>query len=92
MARDWQAALAMESERGVVFDLCLVDPPYSLLAGISESLPRALAPVLAEYATVIIEGPVKGPVPTLDGIRVIERTDRSYGSTRVSVMRTNGAQ
>ena len=92
LVRDWRIALAMESERGVRFDLCLVDPPYSLLAGVSDSLPRALAPVLAEYATVIIEGPAKGPVPTLDGIRVIERTDRSYGSTRVSILRANGAQ
>lgn len=91
VARDWRAGLATEAERATRFDLCLLDPPYSLLAGISDALPRALAPVLAEYATVIIEGPAKGPVPTLDGIRVIERTDRSYGSTRVSLLRTDGA-
>ncbi len=92
LSRDWRAALAVQAERAVRFDLCLVDPPYSLLAGISDTLPRALAPVLAESATVIIEGPATGPIPTLDGIRVIERTDRSYGSTRVSILRTNGAR
>jgi 16S rRNA (guanine966-N2)-methyltransferase len=92
VVRDWRAALAADAERAMRFDLCLVDPPYSLLAGISDVLPRALAPVLAESATVTIEGPARGPLPTLDGIRVIERTDRSYGSTRVSILRTNGAQ
>ena len=90
LARDWRAGLAAESARGSAYDLCLIDPPYSLLAGISGSLARALAPVLAESATVVIEGPATGPVPTLDGIRVTERSDRTYGSTRVSILRTGG--
>ena len=71
--------------------MCVIDPPYSVVAGISSSLPDALAPLLSEYATVILEGPAEGPVPTMDGIRVNERTDRTYGSTRVSVMRVRGA-
>lgn len=89
---DWRAGLAAESGRGSAFDLCLIDPPYSLLAGISGSLARSLAPLLAESATVVIEGPATGPVPTLDGIGVTERTDRTYGSTRVSILRTDGSR
>jgi 16S rRNA (guanine966-N2)-methyltransferase len=89
LARDWEAALATLGSGGVLFDICFIDPPYSLFAGISDQLESAIAPVLAEYATVMIEGPAKGPVPTLDGVRVIERTDRSYGSTRVSILRVH---
>jgi 16S rRNA (guanine966-N2)-methyltransferase len=87
---DWRAALAKEAHRGAHYDLCVIDPPYSVVAGISSTVLRALAPVLSEYATVILEGPAEGPVPTMDGIRVIERSDRTYGSTRVSVLRVHG--
>lgn len=92
MVRDWPVALAQEAQRGAHYDLCVIDPPYSVVAGVSSTVSRALAPLLAEYATVILEGPSQGPVPTLDGIRVIERSDRSYGSTRVSVLRVHGAE
>jgi len=88
---DWWTALAREVTRGAHYDLCVVDPPYSVVAGISSKLARGLAPVLSEYATVILEGPAEGPVPTMDGIRVIERRDRIYGSTRVSVLRVHAA-
>lgn len=88
---DWRRALSQEAHRNAHYDLCLIDPPYSVVAGISSALPDALAPVLSEYATVILEGPAEGPVPTMDGIRVTERTDRTYGSTRVSVLRVRGA-
>lgn len=90
VARDWNAALRQEVQRGARYDLCVIDPPYSVVAGISSSMSRALVPILSEYATVILEGPSEGPVPTMDGIRVIERSDRIYGSTRVSVMRVHG--
>ncbi len=91
VAREWQTALRQEAQRGARYDLCVIDPPYSLVAGISSSMSRGLAPILSEYATVILEGPAEGPVPTMDGIRVIERSDRIYGSTRVSVLRVRGA-
>lgn len=91
VVRDWRAALAADAARGVSYDLCVIDPPYSLLAGISTALAHALAPVLAESATVVIEGPATGPVPTLDGIGVTQRSDRTYGATRVSILRTGGA-
>lgn len=92
VVRDWRVALAQEAQRGAHYDLCVIDPPYSVVAGVSSTVSRALAPLLAEYATVILEGPAQGPVPTMDGIRVIERSDRSYGSTRVSVLRVHGAE
>jgi 16S rRNA G966 N2-methylase RsmD len=80
-------ALRDEAQRDERYDLCLIDPPYSVVAGISADISRALAPVLAEYATVILEGSAAGPVPTMNGIRVTERSDRIYGSTRVSIFR-----
>jgi len=88
VVRDWAMALQQEQRRGARYDLCVVDPPYSVVAGISAALPLALAPVLAEYATVILEGPAQGPVPTMDGIRVTDSSDRTYGTTRVSIFRT----
>jgi 16S rRNA (guanine966-N2)-methyltransferase len=91
VVHDWSVALAQETQRGAHYDVCVIDPPYGVFAGISSTLPRALAPLLAEYATVILEGPAQGPVPTLDGIGVIERSDRSYGSTRVTIVRVRAA-
>jgi 16S rRNA (guanine966-N2)-methyltransferase len=92
LGRAWPVALAQEARRRARYDLCVIDPPYSVVAAISATLSRALAPLLAEYATVILEGPAQGPDPTMDGIRVIERSDRSYGSTRVSIFRVHGAE
>lgn len=89
LVEDWRSALVREARRGARYDLCVVDPPYSVLAGISGSLSRALAPVLAECATVIVEGSAEGPAPTMDGIRVTDRSDRTYGSTRVTIFRTD---
>jgi 16S rRNA (guanine966-N2)-methyltransferase len=91
VVRDWSIAISQEATRGAIYDLCLIDPPYSVVAGVSSTIAGALAPLLAEYATVILEGPAQGPVPTMDGIRVIDRSDRSYGSTRVSILRVRGA-
>jgi 16S rRNA (guanine966-N2)-methyltransferase len=91
VVRDWSVAISQEAKRGAIYDLCLIDPPYSVVAGVSSTIAGALAPLLAEYATVILEGPAQGPVPTMDGIRVIDRSDRSYGSTRVSILRVRGA-
>jgi 16S rRNA (guanine966-N2)-methyltransferase len=91
VVRDWSVAVSQEAKRGAIYDLCVIDPPYSVVAGVSSTIAGALAPLLAEYATVILEGPAQGPVPTMDGIRVIDRSDRSYGSTRVSILRVRGA-
>ena len=77
VVRDWSVALAQETQRGAHYDVCVIYPPYGVAVGISSTLPRALAPLLAEYATVILEGPAQGPVPTLDGIGVIEQLDTS---------------
>jgi len=85
--RDWSAALAGLRSSDTRFDICVIDPPYALFPGISDEIGPGLAPILSEYATVMLEGPAQGPVPTLDGVRVTERTDRTYGSTRVSILR-----
>jgi 16S rRNA (guanine966-N2)-methyltransferase len=88
VAADWRAALRGARRAGDAFDLCVVDPPYSVLAPIADTLADALGPVLAADAVVVVEGPAADPAPTLGGLPVAERTERTYGATRVVVART----
>ena len=87
VGRDWRAALAAERAAGRRFGLCLIDPPYSVLHRIEGALAHALPPVLDEGATVIVEGPAVCDPPALDELPVSHRTDRTYGSTRVTLAR-----
>jgi 16S rRNA (guanine966-N2)-methyltransferase len=87
VGRDWRAALAAERAAGRGYGLCLVDPPYSVLGRIAGELARALAPVLQPGGTVVVEGPAASPSPSLSELPVADRTDRTYGSTRVVVAR-----
>lgn len=86
--RDWRAALAAERTAGRVAGLCLVDPPYSLLSPIAVDLVRALEPLIAPGGTLVVEGPADNDALALDELPVSDRTDRIYGSTRVTVVRT----
>jgi 16S rRNA (guanine966-N2)-methyltransferase len=92
VCRDWRAALAAERRAGSRFGLCLADPPYTLLSRIAGDLARGLAPVVEEGGTVVIEGPAASDPPGLTGLPVADRTDRTYGSTRVTVVRTAPAR
>jgi 16S rRNA (guanine966-N2)-methyltransferase len=87
VARDWRAALAAEARAGRRVGLCLLDPPYTVLPRIQGGLGRALAPVMEPGGTVVVEGPAGSEPPALNELDVAERTDRTYGTTRVTVAR-----
>jgi 16S rRNA (guanine966-N2)-methyltransferase len=87
LAMDWQGALRHERAAGRIFELCLADPPYSVLPRIAGRLGPALAPVLASGATLVVEhAPEAGPVD-LPGLPVAARQDRTYGGTGIAVFR-----
>jgi len=67
--------------------LCLIDPPYSVLARIGDAIADALAPIVSPGGHVVVEGPASSPLPTLGVLPVADRTDRTYGSTRITVIR-----
>ncbi len=87
MPIDWQAALRAERSAGRIYGLCLLDPPYSVLPRIAGRLGAALAPVLSDGATLVVEhAAATGPVE-LEDLLVADRTDRTYGGTGITVMR-----
>jgi 16S rRNA (guanine966-N2)-methyltransferase len=90
--RDWRVALTAERAAGRRYGLCLLDPPYTAVAGLVSLFGPALAPVLDDGATLVIEHPARSPSrPELTDLLVIDRTDRVYGDTAVSVLRLGAA-
>ena len=65
------------------YHLVLVDPPYGETAHAMKMLAKLLPPVLAERAVVVVESD-KAFEPNLP---LELETDRTYGSTRISVFR-----
>lgn len=88
---EWQAALRRERAAGRTFQLCLVDPPYSVLPRIAGRLGPSLAPVLASGATVVVEHAAEAGPVALEGLTVAERQDRTYGGTAIAVIRIGEA-
>ncbi len=85
---DWRRALADEAAAGRRFGLCLLDPPYSLLPRITADLGDALAPVLEFGAVIVVEGAASDGPPEIPGLDVASRTDRTYGSTAITIIHT----
>jgi 16S rRNA (guanine966-N2)-methyltransferase len=87
VATDWQAALRAERSVGRTYGLCLLDPPYTVLARIAGRLGQALTPVLSDGATLVVEhAAATGPVE-IENLLVTTRIDRTYGGTAITVMR-----
>jgi 16S rRNA G966 N2-methylase RsmD len=86
MPIDWQAGLRAERSAGRTYGLCLLDPPYSVLPRIAGRIGAALAPVLSDGATLVVEHAAAGPVE-IEDLLVTARTDRTYGGTGITVMR-----
>jgi 16S rRNA (guanine966-N2)-methyltransferase len=90
VAKDWQAALRGEHAAGRIFGLCLVDPPYTVLSRIAGHLGHAVAPVLPDGATLVVEHAAGGGPVQLEGLDITGRTDRTYGGTGIAVLRIGG--
>lgn len=87
IARDWRSALAALGAADRIFGLCLVDPPYSVLPRIAGELSGALAPLIQVGSTVVIESDARtDPIPFTE-LGLTDRTDRTYGTTRVTILR-----
>ncbi|MFN8109828.1 MAG: 16S rRNA (guanine(966)-N(2))-methyltransferase RsmD [Thermoleophilia bacterium] len=83
---DWRAALAAEQRAKRCYGLCVIDPPYTVLSGIGATLMRALASLIPAGGRIVIEGSARQPPLDLSGLPVDQRTDRQYGTTRVTVV------
>ena len=83
----WERALRADAGAGRVYGLCLLDPPYSLLPRIADRLGPALAPVLADDATVVVEHAAGADQIEVPGLPVASRIDRTYGGTAIAILR-----
>jgi 16S rRNA (guanine966-N2)-methyltransferase len=81
---DALAALRTARERGELYDLVLIDPPYADAAGLGGKLPALLAPVLAPAARVVSESDRRAPL-VLD---LPIATERRYGDTSITIFTT----
>lgn len=84
MATDVGPTLAAGPAEGAPFDLVFADPPYDTTDDtIATLLERLAAPGwLAEDAIVVIERPVRHPVPAVEGWRT--GWERQFGDTLTS--------
>ena len=87
VARDWRPALRAERVARRVFGLCLCDPPYSLTDRVLAGIGASLAPLMTSPGIVVIEHSATLPPPEPNGLDIATRIDRTYGDTRVSVLR-----
>ena len=87
--RDWRPALAAEHSRGTTYGLCLIDPPYSVLPRIAEDLSAAVAQRVSPGGTVVIESDARAGLIPFPELGLTDRTDRTYGGTRVTIIRVS---
>jgi 16S rRNA (guanine966-N2)-methyltransferase len=78
---DALAALRTARERGELYDLVLIDPPYGDAARLQEKLPALLAPVLAPGARVVAESDRRAPLR----LELPIATERRYGDTSITI-------
>jgi len=71
---------------GTAWDLVLVDPPYDVVEAEITAVLTALAPLLAEDATVVVERSSRSPAPAPPTGLELARTKR-YGETVVHWLR-----
>ena len=76
-----EAASWLASQRGRVFDLILIDPPYRVADDVAAGLDRELPKVLAPGGRVVVESGARQPLelPALETVR-----ERRYGRTLVT--------
>ncbi len=75
------AALRTARERGELYDLVLIDPPYGDAARLGGKLPALLAPLLSPGARVVAESDRRAPL----GLELPIATERRYGDTSITI-------
>jgi 16S rRNA (guanine966-N2)-methyltransferase len=74
--------LEWASRAGRQYDLVFVDPPYRHASALAEELPKALVPVLASGARVVVESDRRTPLQ-LGPLVVTD--ERRYGDTMIRI-------
>ena len=75
------AALRTARERGELYDLVLIDPPYDDAARLAGKLPALLAPLLAPGARIVAESDRRAPL----ALEIPIATERRYGDTSITI-------
>jgi 16S rRNA (guanine966-N2)-methyltransferase len=82
--QDARRRLAADRAAGVTYDLVLLDPPYAMLADVTEQLEADLPALLAPGGRAVLERRASDPAPEpaleLDA-------ERTYGDTAITVWR-----
>jgi 16S rRNA (guanine966-N2)-methyltransferase len=78
---DAARALAAEVSAGRLYDLVLVDPPYTVYADLQTMLARYLPELLAEDGLLVVETDSR----TEPELPLATRTSRRYGSARLTL-------
>ncbi|HZK48209.1 MAG TPA: 16S rRNA (guanine(966)-N(2))-methyltransferase RsmD [Thermoleophilia bacterium] len=77
----YDSALRRLLQRGGVFDLLFLDPPYTMLAQVDEAVATVLPQLLGPGGLVIVEGPRRAQARL--GLPVVFQ--RRYGNTLISI-------
>ncbi len=81
LRRDALSVARQEATARHLFDLILIDPPFSLYAGVQPKLAELLPPILAPDGVVA----VSTAAPTEPELPLSLLTSRRYGSTRITL-------
>jgi 16S rRNA (guanine966-N2)-methyltransferase len=82
--QDARRRLAADRAAGVTYDLVLLDPPYAMLADLTEQLEADLPALLAPDGRAVLERRASDPAPA-PALRV--DVERAYGDTSITVWR-----
>jgi 16S rRNA (guanine966-N2)-methyltransferase len=82
--QDARRRLAADRAAGVTYDLVLLDPPYAMLADLTEQLEAGLPALLAPGGRAVLERRASDPAPE-PALEV--DAERAYGDTAITVWR-----
>ena len=68
----------------MTYDLVLLDPPYTMLSGLTDHLEANLPAILAPGGRAVLERSAADPAPD-PGLDLV--ADRTYGGTAIAVWR-----
>lgn len=84
------AAAVVRSLPAASIDVCLIDPPYDALVRHWQRLHGPLAEAMRPGGRIVIEGSTHHPDPAVAPPFEADRRARTYGSTRITMLRVTG--